>query len=456
MVKDLLLILPQIVVLLTAIGALVAEMAGRPRGSLGVLLLGMTGAAGTAIAKLGTETTAFSQTFRVDYLSLWAVIILSASVMLIAVLARSELKNTYREGTVYSLLVFSVLGALLMAGAGDIMFVVLGILIGTLAGTALIAYAKTDPATEGAFKYYIYGSVTGAVMLFGLTFWVGATGTTYLSGLNDPSLGPLAVIFGFGALLIGIGYAGSLVPFHFWTPDAFEAAPVSVAAYLSVVPKIGAVFALAQVARELPPGLLNWALLLGVVAVLSMTFGNVVALWQDNVVRLLAYSTIAQAGYFLLGVVAIRQGTLAVNALVVFGAAYAVMNIGAFAIVQSCGTRLSDFSGWARRKPWQAVAMTVFLLSLVGVPPLAGFAGKFLLFGAALDGGYTWLAVAAIINSVISLAVYLRIIVPVYFRDPQPEGEGAAPRTTAGIKVVWISTFVLTIAVGIGLHWFLI
>lgn len=453
MTKDLLLILPQLVVLITAIGALIGEMAGKPRASLWTLIIGLMAAAGVAVSKLGTVTTAFSATYRVDYLSLWAVIILSVSVIFIAILARSELKKTYREGTVYSLLVFSALGAILMAGAGDIMFIVLGILIGTLAGTALIAYAKTDPATEGAFKYYIYGSVTGAIMLFGLTFWVGITGTTYLSGLNNSSLSALAIIFGFGALLIGIGYAGSLVPFHFWTPDAFEASPVSIAAYLSVVPKIGAVFALAQVARELPVEVLNWPLLLGVVAVLSMTFGNVVALWQENVVRLLAYSTIAQAGYFLLGVVAVQQGMLAVNALVVFGVAYAVMNIGAFAVVQSCGTQLSSFSGWAKHKPWQSVGMTIFLLSLVGVPPLAGFAGKFLLFGAALGGGYTWLAVAAIINSVISLAVYLRIIVPLYFREPKTSPVEATPR---GIKLVWISTFILTLAVGLGLQWVLI
>jgi NADH-quinone oxidoreductase subunit N len=453
MTKDLLLILPQIVILLTAIGSLVAEMMGKPRGSLWTLIVGMTAATGVAVSKLGTVTTAFSNTFRVDYLSLWAVIILSVSIILIANLARNELKDTYREGTVYSLLVFSVLGALIMAGAGDIMFVVLGILIGTLAGTALIAYAKTDPATEGAFKYYIYGSVTGAVMLFGLTFWVGITGSTYLSALNNPALGSLAVIFGLGALLIGIGYAGSLVPFHFWTPDAFEASPISIAAYLSVVPKIGAIFALAQVARELPVEVLNWPLLLGVIAVLSMTFGNVVALWQDNVVRLLAYSTIAQAGYFLLGVVAIQQGTLAVNSLVIFGIAYAVMNIGAFAIVQSCGTQLKDFNGWAKQKPWQAVGMTIYLLSLVGVPPLAGFTGKFLLFGAALGGGYVWLTVAAIINSVISLAVYIRIIVPMYFEEAEERTTGITAR---GISFVWISTLILTVGVGLGVQWFLI
>lgn len=453
MVKDLLLILPQIIVLVTAIVSLIAEMAGKPRGSFWSLVIGMFAAAGVAISKLGINTTAFSQTYRIDNLSLWAVIILCPTIVLIAILARNEMKGSYREGTVYSLLVFSVLGALLLAGSGDIMFVVLGILIGTLAGTALIAYAKTDPATEGAMKYFIYGSVTGAVMLFGLTFWTGITGTTYLSALNNPSLESLPVILGLGGLLVGVGYAASLVPFHFWTPDAFEAAPVSIAAYLSVVPKVGAIYALAQIARELPVEVLNWQLLLGVVAVLSMTFGNVVALWQNNVVRLLAYSTIAQAGYFLLGVLDIQQSSVALNALIVFGIAYAIMNTGAFAVVQSRGSWLEDFKGLGKQRPGQAVGMTIFLLSLVGVPPLAGFAGKFLLFGAALDGGFTWIAVAAIINSVISLAVYLRIIVPMYFDDPVKE---KSTQAEPGITLVWIATFALTVGVGIVFQWFLV
>lgn len=453
MTKDLLLILPQIVVLLTAIGSLIAEMAGKPRYSLWALIAGMAAAAGTAIAKLGTDTTAFSGTFHVDALSLWAVIILCLTIILIALMARSELRDTPREGTVYSLLLFSVLGSLLLAGSADIMFIVLGILIGTLSGTALIAYAKTDHATEGGMKYFIYGSVTGAVMLFGLTFWVGITGSTYLDALADPQLKVLPVIFGFGGLLVGIGYAASLVPFHFWTPDAFEAAPVSVAAYLSVTPKIGAVYALARVGQVLPTELLNWPLVLGVMAIITMTFGNVVALWQDNVVRLLAYSTIAQAGFFLLGVVGIQHGALGIQSLIVFGVAYGVMNVGAFAIVLARGPLLEAYGGFAKGHPWHAVAMAIFLFSLVGIPPLAGFAGKFLLFGAALEGGLRWLAVGAIINSVISLAVYMRIIVPMFFGEPKTP---MTVTTDAGLRFVWITSCMLTLGIGIALQWFLV
>jgi len=177
-----------------------------------------------------------------------------------------------------------------------------------------------------------------------------------------------------------------------------------------------------------------------------------VALWQDNVIRLLAYSTIAQSGYFLLGVIGMGQSGLAVDSLVVFGIAYAVMNTGAFAITLAEGTQLADFKGMGRRRPWQAVGMTIFLFSLVGMPPLAGFAGKFLLFGTAIESGYSWLAVIAILNSAISLAVYMRIVVPMFFEeDKEEQVEPYAP----GISFVWISTFILTVVVGIGVQWFL-
>jgi NADH-quinone oxidoreductase subunit N len=452
MATDLLNISPQLIVLSTTVIVLCLEMARLPRAALWALVVGMLTATGVAVDMLGTDTTAFSTTFRVDALSLWAVIILGPATILFALLGRSELKDSAREGTIYSLMGFSALGAMILAGSGDLMFIVLGLLIGTLAGMAMAAHPRNDPSSEGAMKYFIYGSVAGAIMLFGLTFWVGLAGTTLISGINNPDLSSYAVMFGFITLVIGIGYAASLFPVHFWTPDTFEGAPVSIAAYLSVVPKIGALFALAQVVRDLPVSLVDWPLILAVLAALSMTFGNVVALWQDNVIRLLAYSTIAQSGYYVLGVIGVGQSSLAIDSLVVFGVAYLLMNAGAFAITLGEGTRLDDFKGMGKRRPWQAVGMTIFLLSLVGMPPLAGFAGKFLLFGAAIESGYSWLAVVAILNSAISLAVYMRIVVPMFFQ----ETEDRQIKTYApGTSFVWISTFALTIAAGIGVQWFL-
>ena len=452
MATDLLNISPQLIVLSTTVIVLCLEMARLPRAALWALVVGMLTATGVAVDMLGTDTTAFSTTFRVDALSLWAVIILGPATILFALLGRSELKDSAREGTIYSLMGFSALGAMILAGSGDLMFIVLGLLISTLAGMAMAAHPRNDPSSEGAMKYFIYGSVAGAIMLFGLTFWAGLAGTTLISGINNPDLSSYAVMFGFITLVIGIGYSASLFPVHFWTPDTFEGAPVSIAAYLSVVPKIGALFALAQVVRDLPVSLVDWPLILAVLAALSMTFGNVVALWQDNVIRLLAYSTIAQSGYYLLGVIGVGQSTLAIDSMVVFGVAYLLMNAGAFAITLGEGTRLDDFKGMGKRRPWQAVGMTIFLLSLVGMPPLAGFAGKFLLFGAAIESGYSWLAVVAILNSAISLAVYMRIVVPIFFQ----EAEDGQIRTYApGTSFVWISTFVLTVVVGIGVQWFL-
>lgn len=452
MATDLLNISPQLIVLSTTVIVLCLEMARLPRAALWALVVGMLTATGVAVDMLGTDTTAFSTTFRVDALSLWAVIILGPATILFALLGRSELKDSAREGTIYSLMGFSALGAMILAGSGDLMFIVLGLLIGTLAGMAMAAHPRNDPSSEGAMKYFIYGSVAGAIMLFGLTFWVGLAGTTLISGINNPDLSSYAVMFGFITLVIGIGYAASLFPVHFWTPDTFEGAPVSIAAYLSVVPKIGALFALAQVVRDLPVSLVDWPLILAVLAALSMTFGNVVALWQDNVIRLLAYSTIAQSGYYVLGVIGVGQSSLAIDSLVVFGVAYLLMNAGAFAITLGEGTRLDDFKGMGKRRPWQAVGMTIFLLSLVGMPPLAGFVGKFLLFGAAIESGYSWLAVVAILNSAISLAVYMRIVVPMFFQEAEEE---QTKLYAPGTSFVWISTFVLTVVVGIGVQWFL-
>jgi NADH-quinone oxidoreductase subunit N len=213
-----------------------------------------------------------------------------------------------------------------------------------------------------------------------------------------------------------------------------------------VVPKVGAILGLAQVVRSLPTSALDWRAALAVLAVVSMTYGNLAALGQDNVVRLLAYSSISQAGYFLLGAIDLGHGSLALQSLIVFAAAYAASNLGAFAVVARVGRNLSAYAGVGRIAPWIGAAMTLFLLSLVGVPPLAGFAGKLLLFGAAIDAGYAWLAVVAILNSVLSLAVYLRIIVTMYRPG---EGElGERPSSTA----VWTVSLALTVILGVAVQ----
>ncbi len=441
--RDLPLLLPQIAVLLAGVAALVAEMLRSPRWASRCTVGGLLVAAALAVPNLTQNTTVFMGTYRIDALSMWATVILAPTTALTALLASSEVRGTDREGTVYSLMSFAALGALALAGAGDLMFLVLGVLMSSLASFALVAYPRDDRATEAAMKYFVFGSVTGAIMVFCLTFWFGATGSTLLADLPRLHGLPFPAAGGLVAVLVGLGYKAALAPFHFWTPDAHDGGPVAVAALLSVVPKIGALFALAQVLREVPRDVAAWHLVVAPVAAASMVYGNLAALGQTNVVRLLAYSSIAQSGYFLLGVVALGLSDLAVHALVVFAAAYAAMNLGAFATTARVGRDLAAFAGVGRASPWMGGAMLVFLLSLVGVPPLGGFVGKLLLFGAALNAGFAWLAVIAILNSVLSLAVYLRIVVAMY----KPGQEVGSAGTLS--VVVWVVALFCTVAVGV-------
>ena len=447
--RDLALLTPEIVALLTAVGALVAEMLRRPRIALMVAVIGLLAATGLTLRLIGTDTTVFGGSFRIDELSVWAKLILLPATVLSMLLAQVDVRGTAREGTVYSLLCFATLGALVLAGAGDTMFLVLGTLLTGLATFALVAYPDTDPATEAAMKFFVFASVTGAIMIFGLSYWFGAAGSTLLADLPGMDTMPMAVIIGFVAVVIGLGYKASLVPFHFWAPDAYEGGPLSVAAYLSVVPKIGALFALAQVARDLPPES-GWAAAIAGLAVLTMTYGYLAALVQDNVIRLLAYSSIAQSGYFLLGIVAVGSSKLALTSVILFAAAYAAMNLGAFAVTGAAGRVLDAFRGLGRAKPVTGIAMVIFLLSLIGIPPLAGFVGKFLLFAAAIDVQFTWLAVVAIANSVLSLAVYLRIVIPMY-----QQAETEFSPLGGGLGTVVMTTLAATLFIGLAAQFFL-
>jgi len=446
MERDLAFLIPEIIILLTVVVALIAEMLKYSRTVLSVTIIGLSLATYMSIQLLGTDTTVFSGTFRIDMLSIWAKIILLPATILSLLLARAELTGTDREGTVYILVCLVSLASILLAGVGDTMLLVLGILLSGLASFALVAFPRTDSATEAAMKFFVFASVTTSVMIFGLSYWFGASGSTLLSELTKLETAPVIAVIGLLAVIIGLGYKASLVPFHFWAPDAYEGAPISIAAYLSVVPKIGALLAFAQVVRDIPM-VTAWPLIIAIVAVLSMTYGNLVALVQNNVVRLLAYSSIAQAGYFLLGIIAVGSSPLALQSLIIFSAAYAVMNIGAFAIVMQTGRTLEKFRGIGRQNPALGVAMVTFLLSLVGIPPLAGFVGKFLLFGAAIEAGFLWLTVVAILNSVISLAVYLRIVVSMYKKtnENNPSEVDAVPL----IRLVWVITLLLTIAIGL-------
>lgn len=444
--RDLAFLIPEMTLAMAVVFMLIAEMARLPRLALIIGLAGLTAATLLTLPVLDANTTVFGGTYRIDLLSGWAKLLLLPGTAVALLMARAELAGKDREGSVYALLCLVTLGALMLAGSGDMMLLVLGVVLTGLGSFALVAYPRDDAATEAGMKYLVFGAVTGAVMIYGISFWFGGTGSTLFSALGILADKPLITIVGLIAIIVGLGYKAALVPFHFWAPDAYDGAPISVAAYLSVITKIAAIFAFAQVLRDLPIAS-GWPIVIALISAATMAYGYLTALVQNNLVRLLAYSSVAQSGYFMLGIVALGRGALDLPGIIVFGAAYVAMNLGAFAIVMVAGRDLSDLRGFGRRHPVAGVAMVIFLLSLTGIPPLFGFVGKVYLFAAAIEAGFLWLVVIGVLGSVLALGVYLRIIIPMY-KAPQ-DGDGAAENLHPALTVAWGLAAIVTLLMGL-------
>ncbi len=445
--RDLSFLLPELLLASAAMLMIVAEMVRAARLVLVIGLAGLVAATLLTLPVLDAGTSVFSGTYRIDLISGWAKLILLPGTALALLMARAEIAGQEREGSVYALICLVTLGALMLSGAGDMMVIVIGVVMTGLGSFALVAYPRDDAATEAGMKYLVFGAVTGSVMIYGLTFWFGGAGSTLFSELGQLENRPLIAIAGLVAVIIGLGYKAALVPFHFWAPDAYDGAPVSVAAYLSVITKLAAFLAFAQVLRDMPVQS-GWPVVIALISAVTMTYGYLVALVQTNLVRLIAYSSVAQSGYFLLGIVALGVSPLAVPGLIVLGAAYVAMNLGAFGVVMVAGRNLDHMRGFGRRRPWLGVAMVLFLLSLTGIPPLFGFVGKVYLFTAAVEAGYLWLAVIGILNSVLGLGVYLRIVVPMY--RPAPDGGEVAEKPLPGALAAVIGV-AASVTLGMGL-----
>jgi proton-translocating NADH-quinone oxidoreductase chain N len=398
---------------------------------------------------------------RVDGLGLTLAGLVGVGGALCVGLARPAVSGTDREGEFYATLTFASLSAVLLGMAGDA--ALLGLSVGALglATFVMTGYLRgSRRSNEASIKYYIFGTVSGAAMLYGLSWWFGLAGTTSLEAIGRALTdAPDAVVIGSTALvLFGLGYKAALVPFHFWTPDAYDGAPLPVAAYVSVLPKLAGLVALARVLPlALPNDTAGWTTAVAVLAAATMTLGNVAALPQRNVVRLLAYSSIAQSGYLLMGVAALEASDQGLPALVYYAIAYAAMNLAAFAVVLAVqrergSVDLEAYHGLGRSHPWWTAVLIVSFLSLLGLPPLAGFVGKLELFTAAIDADQTWLAVVAVVNTVISLYYYLRVIAPTVL-EPAPAGFAVEPgrreAVTAPVATVLAVTGVATLAFGI-------
>ena len=369
-----------------------------------------------------------------------------------------------------AILLFAISGAMLLGGAHDLLIIFIGLELLVLPGYMLAGYAKRDGlSTEGAIKYFLLGSFSSAIFLFGLAFVLGYAGSTDVGEIaavlvgvaaGEASLAP-GLAMGLALLTTGVAFKIAAVPFHYWTPDAYQGSPTPVTGYLSVGPKVAAFALILRLFVEgLGPLKADWLPFIFLLAAVTMTLGNLVAITQDNIKRMLAYSSIAHTGYIMVGLAAFaaapvgsRAETQGLEALLFYSAAYAFMNLGAFACVAALQRRpgvtsqISSFAGLGRRVPLLGLAMVLFLLSLTGIPPLAGFFAKAYVILAAVEvGGWvTWLAVLMMLNAAAAAFYYLRVVVYMYMRDA-PEGSRSievGAFTRAGLIIAAALTIVI-------------
>jgi NADH-quinone oxidoreductase subunit N len=463
---------PFLAAVLVAAAVLIVDVVwpGRKPAVLATTFVGLAIVAALTVAVGQAGTTAFNGSYRVDSLTTFLDALFLSITALTAAFAPDYLGERKLPVAEFNVvLLFAMSGAMLIAGSADLIVLFLGLELMVLPGYLLAGYHKTDGfSTEGAIKYFLLGSFSSAIFLFGIAFVFGLTGTTRIEGISghlaqiasgtapfNPGLG-----LGLAFLTTGVAFKIAAVPFHYWTPDAYQGSPTPVTGYLSVGPKVGAFAVIIRLfAGALLPMAAQWNIVVMVLAALTMTLGNLVALTQDNVKRTLAYSSIAHTGYMLVGFAAFAAGQLqGLEGLLYYGAAYAFMNLGAFAIIAAIQRRtgitsnLSTFAGLVRREPALAWLMTLFLLSLTGIPPTAGFFGKFYVILAAVQAGHDnpWLnvlAVLAVLNAAAAAFYYLRIVVYMFMRDP--DGEIAV---AAHGRLVWSGlavTTVMTIVLGL-------
>ncbi|MBI2828600.1 MAG: NADH-quinone oxidoreductase subunit N [Acidobacteria bacterium] len=364
-----------------------------------------------------------------------------------------------QAGEYYALIMFAVVGMMFMASGRDLLMIFIGLETMSLSTYVLAGFLKRDRrSNEAALKYFLLGTFSTGLFLYGISLLYAVTGSTSLSAIatalafEGMRQQPLMVL-GLILLVVALGFKIAAVPFHMWVPDAYEGAPTAVAAFFSTGIKAAA---FSIVLRILVEGMMearqHWALLLVVLSAASMTIGNLGALLQDNMKRLLAYSSVAHAGYVLMGVLAAQKmgetGRYGLTAVCVYLLAYTFTNMGAFGLVVNLrreglvGDQVDDFTGLARRAPFAAFAMLVFMLSLAGIPATAGFVGKWYLFGAAIKADYAWLAVLAVVNSAISLYFYLRVVVRMYMGDPAgTEVRGPSGALAVALAICLLFTF---------------
>jgi len=423
-------------------------------------LAGIAWAFVVALGQWGQSQRGYSNMVVLDDLSTLFNLLFLASSFVTILLSEPFLRSErVEQGEYYALILFCTSGMMLLASALDLITLFLGIEVLSISLYILAGYRRdSDTSNEAAMKYFLLGAFASAILLYGIALTYGATGTTNLGRIADVltnaegTLPAGLLLAGMAMILIGFAFKVALVPFHMWTPDVYEGAPTPITAFMSAGPKAAAFAAfLRTFFVAFGPIHSDWNMLLSVLAALTMTVGNIAAIAQTNVKRMLAYSSIAHSGYVLIGLVA--GGNDGGVASVFYLIAYTAMNLGAFAVVillehkGGGGDELRDYAGVGFRYPLIGAALSLFMISLSGIPPTVGFVGKLSLFGAAVHTGHIWLAVIGVLNSAISIFYYLRLLVLMYMREP---GEVLPPiRVPAAIGLALFVTALATLGVGL-------
>ena len=449
---DLYTILPLIAAILVGTAVLLVDIVipRRRNWALSTALLGLAIVLIVTVLVGTQDRSAYDGAYTVDRLTTFLDVLFVAIVALTIAFAPDYLEPRDLPIAEFSVvLIFAMSGAMLIAASTDLLLLFLGLELMVLPGYMLAGFHKTDGySTEGAIKYFLLGSFSSAIFLFGLAFVWGLTGTTRvaevaakLTTLDGGGLSA-GLAMGLAFMTTGVAFKIAAVPFHYWTPDAYQGSPTPITGYLSVGPKIGAFALILRLFVEtLGPLREQWLPIVIVLAALTMTLGNLVALTQTNVKRMLAYSSIAHTGYMLVGLAAYAAGRMeGLEGLLYYGAAYSFMNLGAFAVIAALQRRagvtsnLDTFAGLGRREPLLGILMTLFLLSLTGIPPTAGFFAKAYVILAAVQAGgpLTVLAVIAMLNAAAAAFYYLRVVVYMFMREPQTE----APALTHS-RLLW-------------------
>ena len=458
-VLDFYYLLPELVLTSGALVLLAVDViiSKKSQGLLMWLALGIVAMTGAAMLPLaGVNVTVARGLMAVDAFAFFFKVVFLVTAALTILMSSRYLKvENVRFGEYYFLILCATLGMMVMASAVDLIAIFIGLETMAVSFYILVGYLKPSRrSNEAAVKYFLLGAFSLGILLYGLSILYGLTGTTNLHGimevLDSSDISPV-LLLGMVLVIAGVGFKVAAVPFHMWAPDVYEGAPTPVTAFLSVGSKAASFAMVLRIFQEALPGLKDeWQSLFWLLAVLTMTVGNISALTQSNLKRMLAYSSIAHAGYVLMGVVV---GTpWGIQAMLIYLAVYVFMQLGAFAVVvmmrrkDIVGDELKDLSGLYFRNPIAAVAMLLFLLSLGGIPPTAGFMGKFWLFGAAIDAGFYWLAIIAVANSAVSLYYYIRVVVFMWMKE---EAVGSPIVVQPALAVTLVIGVVGTVLLGI-------